>query len=121
MKNCLLCGAEYWKEGCLPISGDERFCEECGARACEEKLAIKDFDAANVTVEERLWKDAPTGGGYYFVQNGIERQVVCFDLENQEVSHSAGICKLRTFAGWNWWGPINEPSIEVDNESEEHK
>ena len=55
------------------------------------------------------WYNAPGESGNYFIDNGVEREIVYFDAEDMDVTHGSGICKLRSFTGWKWWGPIQEP------------
>jgi hypothetical protein len=38
-KNCRLCGRPFWalNGGCMPMSGDGRYCEQCASEACEKQ------------------------------------------------------------------------------------
>lgn len=36
MKNiCTICRKEFWKDGCEPLPGDDRYCQACAISACE--------------------------------------------------------------------------------------
>lgn len=36
--HCLICGEKLYANGRFPITGDNRFCDQCAARLCEEFL-----------------------------------------------------------------------------------